>query len=435
MAEQHGLQPFRMFELAWVGLPALGVGALYMLLVGRHILPVRETLTSILSEDERREYITEAFVQHGSPVIGKTLVESNLTRQKGIRVIEVVRFGASYQAKLDQVVLEEGDRLVLACRPSGMAQARQMEGFDFVAEAGLGLEQIAAHEGMLVEGMIGPNSTLAGSTIRDVNFRQRFRMIVLAVHRRGRNVREKIDTLQLDFGDTLLLLGTEGALNQLRSSDDILLIDRPAVPADSRRRKVPIVVGTVCAVIAAASLGLARIEFAAFAGVVVLFLTQCLKPKEGYLSVQWNILFLIFSMLGMGAAMEVTGTSDFLASGIVGRVQQFVPLAHQPLVMLACVYLLTNVLTEILSNNAAAVLMATIAIGTAATLEVDPRPFLIAVAVAASASFATPIGYQTNTYVYGSGGYRFSDFIKVGLPVNLLCFTVAMVMIPLIWGF
>lgn len=434
MAEQHGLRPFGMFELAWVGLPALGIGALYMLLVGRHILPVRETLTSILSEEERREYITEAYVQPGSPVIGKSLVEANLTRQRGIRVIEVVRHGASSQAKLDQVVLEEGDRLVLACRPSGMAQARQMEGFDFVSEAGLGLEQIAAHEGMLVEGMIGPNSNLAGSTIRDVNFRQRFHMIVLAVHRRGRNVREKIDSLQLDFGDTLLLLGTDGALNQLRNSDDILLIDRPPVPADSRRRKIPIVLGTICAVIATASIGLARIEFTAFVGVVVLFLTQCLKPKEGYLAVQWNILFLIFAMLGMGAAMEVTGTSDFLASGMVGGVQKFIPLAHQPLVMLACVYLLTNVLTEILSNNAAAVLMATIAVGTAITLEVDPRPYMIAVAVAASASFATPIGYQTNTYVYGSGGYRFSDFIKVGLPVNVLCFIVAMIMIPLVWG-
>ena len=345
LAEQHGLQPFRMFELAWVGLPALGVGALYMMLVGRHILPVRETLTSILSEEERREYITEAFVQPGSPVIGKSLVDANLNRKRGIRVIEVVRHGASCQSTLDQVTLQEGDRLVLACRPSGMAQARQMEGFDFVSEAGLGLEQIAAHEGMLVEGMIGPNSTLVGSTIRDVNFRQRFHMIVLAVHRRGRNVREKIDTLQLDFGDTLLLLGTEDAFNQLRNGDDILLIDRPAVSADTRRSKIPIVLGIVCAVIATASLGLTRIELAAFIGVVALFLTQCLKPKEGYLAVQWNILFLIFAMLGMGAAMEVTGTSDFLASGIVGGVQQFIPVAHQPLVMLGCVYLLTNVLT------------------------------------------------------------------------------------------
>ncbi len=434
LAEQHGLQPFGMFELAWVGLPCLGIGGLYMLLFGHHMLPVRETLTSILSDEERREFITEAYVQSDSALIGKTLVDSGLTRQKGIRVIEVVRFGVSLQTQLADVVMEPGDRLVLACRPSGLAQARQMEGFDLVAETGLGLEQIAAHEGILVEGIIGPNSSLAGATIGDTNFRQRFSMIVLAVHRRGRNVREKINSLQLDFGDTLLLLGTEGALNRLRNSDDILLIDRPPVPADSRRRKIPLVLATVAGVIAATSFGLARIEFAAFVGVVVLFLTQCLKPKEGYSAVQWNILFLIFAMLGMGAAMEATGTSAYLASGIVGGVKTFIPLHLQPLVMLACIYLLTNVLTEILSNNAAAVLMVTIAVGAATTLQVDPRPYLVAVAIAASASFATPIGYQTNTYVYGSGGYRFSDFIKVGLPVNLLCFAVAMIMIPLVWG-
>ena len=316
-----------------------------------------------------------------------------------------------------------------------MARAREMEGFDFVGEAGLELEQIAAHEGMLVEGMVGPNSTLAGLTLTEINFRQRFQMIVMAVHRRGRNVREGIGSLRLDFGDTLLMLGTEGAINHLRKSDDILLIDRPAVPADRRARKIPIVLATVCGVIGAASLGLARIEFAAFLGVVVLFLTQCLRPKEGYLAVQWNILFLIFAMLGMGAAMEYTGASAFLASGLINVVDTFVGDAYKALVMLACIYLLTNLLTEILSNNAAAVLMATIAIGTATTMGVDPRPFFVAVAIAASASFATPIGYQTNTYVYGSGGYRFSDFIKVGLPVNILCFIVAMFLIPRVWSF
>jgi di/tricarboxylate transporter len=435
IATQHGEAPFAMFELAWVGLPCLAVGAIYLLFIGPKVLPTRETLTSILTDEERREYITEAYVQRGSRVVGKTLSQANILQHRGIRVIEVARLGTSLQSQLNKVVLEEGDRLILACRPAAMARAREMEGFDFVGEAGLELEQIAAHEGLLVEGMIGPNSTLAGLTLNEINFRQRFQMIVLAVHRRGRNVREGIGSLRLDFGDTLLMLGTEAAIDQLRRSDDILLIDRPAVPADRRGRKIPIVLATVCGVIAAASLGLARIEFAAFLGVVILFLTQCLRPKEGYLAVQWNILFLIFAMLGMGAAMEYTGTSTFLASGLINVVDTFVADTYKALVMLACIYLLTNLLTEILSNNAAAVLMATIAIGTAATLDMDPRPFFVAVAIAASASFATPIGYQTNTYVYGSGGYRFSDFIKVGLPVNILCFIVAMFVIPRVWSF
>ena len=433
IAQQNGEPAIAMFEMAWVGLPALGIGTLYLLIVGRRILPARETLTSILSEDERREFITEAFVQHGAPIIGKTLNESGINQKRGIRVIDVVRSGVTLQSKLDEVVLREGDRLILACRPAGVAEARRIEGFDLAAEAGLGLEQIAAHEGMMIEGMIGPNSSLVGSTIKEINFRQRFRMIVLAVHRRGRNVRAGMEALRLDFGDTLLMLGTEGAISQLRASDDILLIDRPPVPAAVGRRKVPIILATISAMIGAASFGLARIELAAFLAVVVLFLTQSVRPKDGYLAVQWNILFLIFAMLGMGAAMDSTGTSTYLASLIIQLVEGFVAETYKPLVLLACIYLLTTTLTEILSNNAAAVLMATIAVGTATTLGVDVRPYLIAVAIAASASFATPIGYQTNTYVYGVGGYRFSDFLKVGIPLNLLCFLVAMIVIPMVW--
>ncbi|MEZ5277568.1 MAG: SLC13 family permease [Opitutaceae bacterium] len=435
IAQNEAQPPLAMFEMAWVGIPVLVVGIFYVVVFGRRLLPTRETLTSILTDEERREYITEAFVQHGSPVIGKTLGESNINQKRGIRVIDLVRFGVSLQSQLSEIVLAEGDRLVLACRPSGIVQARSLEGVDFVAESGLGLEQIAAHEGMLVEGMIGPGSSLAGESIKDVNFRQRFRMIILAVHRRGRNVREKIETLRLDFGDTLLMLGTEGAINQLRRSDDILIIDRPPVPAENRQKKAPIVIATIVGVIASASFGLARIEYAAFVGVVVLFLTNCLRPKEGYASIQWNILFLIFAMLGMGAAMQSTGASVYLALQIVGFVDQFVSEAYKPLVMLACIYLLTTVLTEILSNNAAAVLMATIAGGLAGALGVSPRPFFIAVAIAASASFATPIGYQTNTYVYGVGGYRFRDFVKIGIPLNLVCFVISMIVIPMVWDF
>jgi len=435
IAREHGVAPFGMFELAWVGLPALGIGTIYLVLFGNRILPTRETLTSILTDEERREYITEAYVQPGSPVIGKTLTESGIARKRGIRVIDVVRSGGSLQSRLNRVVLQKGDRLILACRPAGMARARTVEGFDFMGDAGVDIEQIAAHEGILVEGMVRPNSTLAGSTIRDINFRQRFQMIVLAVHRKGRNVREGIESLRLDFGDTLLMLGTEGVINRLRTSDDILLIDLPPVPADVGRGRIPIVIAAICGVIGAASFGLARIEYAALVGVVVLFLTQCLRPKEGYLAIQWNILFLIFAMLGMGTAMEHTGTAAFLASGMVGLVDAFVPETWKLLVMLAFIYLLTAFLTEVLSNNAAAVVMATIAVGTAATLEADPRPYLVAVAIAASASFATPIGYQTNTYVYGVGGYRFGDFLRVGLPLNLLCFLIAMMVIPWVWSF
>lgn len=433
---QHaGESPFGMFEISAVGVPVFLGGLIYVLLVGRRLLPVRETLTSILSEDERREFITEAFVPHNSPQIGKTLKSAGLIGRSGIRVIEVIRNGVVVRMALDTLVLEEGDRLVMACRPSGIAHTKQLEGINFVAEAGLGLEQIAAHEGLLVEGVIGPDSSLLGKTILEANFRQRYRVIILAVHRRGRNLREKLGSLRLEFGDTLLLLGTEGATNNLRTGTDILLIDRPPVPTKSRRHFMPFVVGTIAAVVVIAATGIARIEIAAFVGCVVLFLIGAIRPKEGYAAVHWNILFLIFGMLGVGLAMESTGAAAWLSQVVLGLVDNAVAPEYRPFLMLACVYLVTTILTEILSNNAAAAVMATLAIELAATMDLSARPFLMAVAVAASASFATPIGYQTNTYVYGVGGYRFSDFLKVGVPLNLIAMVIALLVIPLVWSF
>lgn len=433
---RHAGEPaFGMFEISAVGVPVFIGGLIYMMVAGRRLLPVRETLTSILSEEERREFITEAFVPHGSPQIGKTLKSAGLIGRSGIRVIEVIRNGVVVRTAVDGLVLEEGDRLVMACRPSGIAHTKQLEGINFVAEAGLGLEQIAAHEGLLVEGVIGPDSSLLGKTILEANFRQRYRVIILAVHRRGRNLREKLGSLRLEFGDTLLLLGTEGATNNLRTGTDILLIDRPAVPTQSRRHLMPFVVGTIAAVVVVAALGISRIEIAAFVGCVVLFLIGAIRPKEGYAAIHWNILFLIFAMLGAGLAMERTGAATWLSQIALHLVENAVTPEYRPLLMLACVYLVTTILTEILSNNAAAAVMATLAIQLAVTMDVSARPFLMAVAVAASASFATPIGYQTNTYVYGVGGYRFSDFMKIGLPLNLIVMIIALTIIPMIWSF
>lgn len=435
VAQSRGEAPFSMFEISYIGIPLLLIGAVYLATMGRHLLPDRDTLTSMLTEEERREYLTEAYVQANSPLVGKTLETAGILKSRGLRVIEVVRQGVAVAGDLKAITLEPGDRLIMACRPSGVAHARSLEGVDFTAEVGLGLEQIAAHEGLLVEAVIPPNSAVLGRTIRELNFRQRFRMTILAVHRRGVNVRDQLETLRLEFGDTLLMLGTEQAVQYLRTSEDILLLDRPHVPATTNRGKMPLVLGTIAAVVLTASLTPIPIVMAVTIGVVFLFLTGCLKTKEGYAAVQWNLLFLIFGMLAMGIAMEETGTALYLATKMVSVVESFVTPVWQPLVMLACVYLITTILTEILTNNAAAVLIAVISFGIAESLGVSVRPFLIAVAVAASASFATPIGYQTNTYVYGVGGYKFTDFFKIGIPLNILYFVGSMIIIPLVWAF
>ncbi len=431
--QETGEEPIAMFELAAVGLPLLFVGAVYLTFLGHRLLPERETLTSILSDEERKEFLTEAFVQRGSPLRGKTVAESRLTRDRNVRVLEIIRDEVSMRVKPKETVLEEGDRLVLACRPAGFAHARSIDGLDLRATKGL--ETVSAHEGSIVEGVIGPKSNIVGQSIREIDFRRRYRVLVMAIHRRGANLRDEIDTIPLAFGDLLLMMGTDAAIDRLRGSDDILLLDHPRTPSRSLRRKTWIVLATVAAVIATASLNLTPIVAAAMIGAAVIFASGVLKSKDGYAAIEWSIIFLIYGMLGLGLAMKTTGTADLVARSLSALASYGLPEAFAPYVMLALVYLTTMLMTETLSNNATVVLMAPIALSLGDTLGVDPRPFVIATCIAASASFSTPIGYQTNTYVYGVGGYRFADFAKVGVPLNLLYFVASVLLIPWIWGF
>ena len=432
--EAAQMEPIAMFELAWIGLPLLLAGSIYLVILGPSLLPHRESLTSTLSEEERKEYLTEAFVQKGSPAAGKVLADTPILKTRSIRLIEVIRGSVVLSGDPRSIILRVGDRLVLSCRPSGFAHARSVEGIDLGSEIGLGLETIAAHEGSIVEGIIGPKSRIIGQKLRDLNFRQRYHMIVLALHRRGINVRDRISDLTLAFGDTLLMMGTDSAVEELRKSDDLLLLDRPATPARSMRRKMPIVLTILAGIIVLVTLRAVPIAAAALIATGLLFLTGCLKPKEGYLAIDWSILFLIYGMLGLGLAMQKTGAVDLLAQGLISASEASFTPHLKGVVLLAAVYLCTAVLTELLSNNATIVLMAPIALGLASSLGLDPRPFVLAAAIASSASFSTPIGYQTNTYVYGAGGYRFRDFFKVGLPLNILYFCGSVLLIPRIWS-
>ncbi|MCP4664626.1 MAG: SLC13 family permease [bacterium] len=434
--QDAGERPLGMFEIAWVGLPLVFFGAIYLVFFGARLLPERESLTSILSEEERKEFITEAYIRRDSPIAGKSVAESRLLKKHAVRVLEVVRDEVALRVDPRTTLLHEGDRLVLACRASGIAHARSIEGVDLIDTRGVGLETVSAHEGAIVEGVIGPRSSLADQSLQEINFRQRFRVVLLAIHRRGINLRDKLDRAVLQSGDLVLMMGTDAAVEQLRKSDDILLLDKPYTPSLSMRKKKPIVVATIAGVILAASFHLAPIVAAALVGVAVLFATGCIKPKEGYANIEWSILVLIYGMLGLGLAMQTTGTADLVARGLSAVADVgFLPDPLKPYLVLAMLYLCTMIMTETLSNNATVVLMTPIALSLGMTLGVDPRPFVIATCIAASASFSTPIGYQTNTYVYGAGGYRFADFARVGLPLNLLYFAVSVVLIPRIWAF
>lgn len=429
-----GHTPIGMFELASVGLPILIFGSVYLVLFGNKLLPHRETLTSILSDEERKEFITEAFVRAGSDLHGKTAQEGELLKH-GIRLLEIVRHGIAVPGDPKDHKLQYGDRLVLACRPSGVAEAHSMKGITIQTELAEGLETIATDEGALVEGVVAPNASIAGLTLGEINFRQRFRMVVVAVHRKGTNQRERLSNLRLQAGDTLLMMGSTASIDSLANSDEIIILDRPRVPARSLRVKMPIAIGTTIGIVTLATLNLVPIVSAVCLGVAIILLSGCMKAKDAYASVEWSILIIIFGMLALGQAMDSTGASLLIAESMTGLVGQFAPAHLQNVIMLALIYVITSTFTEFLSNNAAVALMVPIALGIAATLGVDPRPFVVASCIAASASFATPIGYQTNTYVYGVGGYRFFDFTKVGLPLNLICFAVTVAVVPIFWDF
>ncbi len=432
IGRDHGVEPIAMFELAQVGLPLMAAGTLYLGLLGWKLLPSRPAGATALGEP--REYLTEMFVQPGGAAIGQTLAQAGLVPARGVRVLELIRHDVPVDPA-PGTTLAAGDRLYLACRPKGVAHARSIEGLDLTAELDLPLSQISAHEGVLAECVVGPNSEFIGRSVREIDFLQHHRVVVLAVHREGERLRESLGDLRLRFGDILLVMGTEQAVGNLRGGGELLLIDRPPVPSRTTRRQTATVVGCIAAVVVASSAGWLAIEVAAILACVVIFLTGCLKPKEGYRAIEWNLLFLIWGMLAVGVAMQDTGTSAYVVDRILGLVDRFAPPEHRALFLLAALYLVATTLTEVLSNNAIAALMAPLAISLAERLGVDPKPFLIALCVAASASFATPIGYQTNTYVYGIGGYRFADFLRIGVPLNLIYFAGAVWLIPLYWPF
>ena len=266
-----GHAPIGMFELASVGLPILAFGSIYLVLFGNKLLPHRETLTSILSDEERKEFITEAFIRAGSDLHGKTAKEGELLKH-GIRLLEIVRHGIAVPGDPRDHQLQYGDRLVLACRPSGVAEAHSMKGITIQTELAEGLETIVTDEGALVEGVVSPHASIAGSTLGEINFRQRFRMVVVAVHRKGTNQRERLSNLRLQAGDTLLMMGSTASIDSLANSDEIIILDRPRVPARSLRIKMPIAIATTIGIVTMATLNLVPIVSAVCLGVAIILL-------------------------------------------------------------------------------------------------------------------------------------------------------------------
>ena len=430
------MPPMEMFELSTIALPLLAISLGFLVLFGRKLLPDREALSNIISDIDRKEFLTEAVILEASPLIGKKIQDSEIESLSGVRLLDVVRKGQASSHSITELVLQAGDRLVLSCRPQGIIETRELEGVGLLNESRLGIEQISSKTGVMVEGVVGPSSSLISKSLSGASFRTRFNITILALHRRGKNLSTQIDGIRLQPSDTLLLLGTEESIERLRKSEEVILLDQPPLPVSNMKRKSPIVLSVLLGIIVIATLGILPISVAAIAGVSILLATGCVKPNEAYQSVEWNILILIYGMLALGATMESTGVSSMIAS-LVGKLGMgFSHPSWHAITVLIVLYLITAILTEILSNTATIVIMAPIALELAKQMDMGlehARAYVLTACIAASASFVTPIGYQTNTFVYTVGGYRFRDFMKIGIFFNLIYFIGTILLVSMIW--
>lgn len=426
LSKQQGQPSFGIFEISGLGAAYAVIGTLYIYFIGRHLLPDRDTVSSLLDAEDTRKFSSAVEIPEDSDLVGSRLIDHPLfSNRKRTIVYEVIRGGRRVDdIPLDAIVLGANDVLWFRATSKRLAEIQAAPGLSKKSGEGMQGEEIKT-----VEAIIGPQSPLIGKSVKQSNIRRRYGIVVAAVHRKGVNVTEGYRDMRLAFGDTLLLEGPVRNIVRLNKEGSFLSLNETTISPPLKSR-MAVAVGILAAVVLSAALDFLSITSAALVGAVLVVMTGCLELRNAYKAIEWNVLFLIYGMLGIGLAMQNSGGAEWIANGVVGALG-----GYAPLIILAGIYLLTLVLTELVTNNAVAILMTPIAISVALAIDVSPRPFLVAIMFAASASFITPIGYQTNTYVYGAGGYRFWDFIKVGLPLSLILWITAMVLIPMIWPF
>ena len=425
VAAEHGIDPIGIFEITPLGVILAIIGVAYIALIGRHLLPDRETLAGLLAGQPERHFLTEVVIPEDSALIGKTLSDAGLTDNPEAEVHDLIRGDISLRFRhFKRLSLHAGDRLMIHTNTAGVFGLREEGGVEFSPD-----ETAMSRETIFVEGMIGPRSRYIGRRIADLNLRRRYGVHIVAVHRQAEKLHENFRNIQVAFGDTLLLEGAPDGIRRLLNERTLVNLSEPQA-RPLRRTRAPIAVAAILGVMVLAALEVMPIAGLAIIAAAVVLVFRCVDAEEAFEVVDWRILVLIFGMLALSVAMENAGAVTLA----VGALQALAPLVG-PLVILSLVYLITALLSEAISNNAVAVLLTPIAIGIAAELGVDPRPFVIAVIFGANSSFATPISYQTNLFVYNAGGYKFTDFARIGIPLKILMWIAATVLIPILWPF
>ncbi|MGY3439296.1 SLC13 family permease [Marinovum sp. KMM 9879] len=421
VARAQGLEPFGIFEILPIGLVVCGTGLAFLAFLGPRLLPDRDLMANMLSSDRSKmKFFTEAVVPPESNLIGREVLGVQLFKRDGVRLIDVIRGDTSLRRNLSEVTLELGDRVVLRTQMTELLSLQANKELKRV-------DQVSAVETATVEVLITPGCKMVGRSLGDLRLRRRYGVYPLAVHRRSQNIGRQLDQIVVKVGDTLLLEGSPADIQRLAVDMDLVDVSQPSARA-FRRGHAPIAIGALLGIVVLAALGVAPILALAVIALAVVLLTRCIDAEEAFSFVDGRLLALIFAMLAVGAALQHSGAVTLIVNGIA----PWLEVLPAPMVVF-CVFLLTTIFTEIVSNNAVAVIMAPIAIALGQALGLDPRPLVVAVMIAASCAFATPIGYQTNTLVYGPGGYKFTDFMRVGIPMNIAISILASLAIPFFW--
>ncbi len=428
-----GLEPFGLFDYTAMGLIIMVFGILYMTFIGRHFLPTYQEMThatevDLTEEYQLEDYLAELQVQVDSPLIGKTIVASRLGEAYDLTVIGVSRNGRLRLGILPNAHIQANDILLVRSESKQFAPIADELGINVVSKH-LGDQNLKNTEVTVTEVVISQKANFLDKTMTDVDFRTRFGLTVLAIWHEEEPVVGHLADIPLHLGDTLLVLGRRERIEAIRVDPSFLLLRKPKKVA-RRVHKAPINLLVFVMIISSVAFGILHISVAAVLGAILVILTGCLTPDEAYDSIEWKSVFLIAGMLPLGIAMEKTGAAQFLADGIINLVGDMGPRG-----IMIGLFILTTVLTAFMSNAAAAVLVAPIAIQTAFGIGVSPYAFVMGIAIAASNSFVTPIGHQACILVYGAGGYRFFDYAKVGLPLTVLIWILMIIFLPIFWPF
>lgn len=424
----RGLPSFGFFEFTPIGAVVLATGIVYMVVIGRHLIPARQPPDDPKLAFGLREYTSEVRVLPGSPLAGKTLVESRLGADYDLTVVAIERDGEETPIVLHRDTrIEPGDLLIVKSGVERLVQAQQALGLQIETGTHEVISELDGDGSTVVEATLAPRSHVMGRSLEEVHFRDRYGFTTLAIWRHGEVITQRLRDVRLEFGDALLLQGPRRRLQTLQEGEDFLVLE-PVRVETHRRRKAPIATGIMGLVILLVVLAGIHISMAMVIGSVLMVLSRCLTMEEAHESIDWRTVFLVAGMLPLGTAMENTGTARYLAEQLLGAVGGFGPIA-----VLAGIYILAALITQPMSNAAAMVLVVPIAVDTAASLGANHLTFTMATIIGAATSFLTPVGHKANVLVFGPGGYRFFDYTRAGLLLTIALLAVSMIFIPLFW--